>query len=32
LYLLYPKGDGQAQILPQILLQDVVLNALNSVN
>jgi len=32
LYLLYPSGDGGAQILPQILLQDMVLDALNSIN
>jgi thiol:disulfide interchange protein DsbD len=32
LYLLYPRGDGQVQILPQILLQDLVVDALNSVN
>jgi thiol:disulfide interchange protein DsbD len=32
LYLLYPSGNGGAQILPQILLQDMVLDALNSIN
>ena len=32
LYLLYPQGEGDARILPQILLQDGVLEALNSVN
>jgi len=30
LYLLYPQGEGEARILPQILLQDGVLEALNS--
>ena len=32
LYLLYPQGNREAQILPQILLREMVIDALNSVN
>ena len=31
LYLLYPRGNGKAQILPQILLQTMVVDALSGV-
>jgi thiol:disulfide interchange protein DsbD len=32
LYLLFPEGPGEAEILPQILLQPLILDALNQVN
>jgi thiol:disulfide interchange protein DsbD len=32
LYLLFPEGPGEAEILPQILLAPVVLDALNQAN
>jgi thiol:disulfide interchange protein DsbD len=31
LYLLYPKGDGQPEVLPQILLENVVLQAIEKI-
>ena len=31
LYLLYPKGDGQPEVLPQILLENVVLEAIEKI-
>ncbi len=31
LYLLYPKGDGQPEVLPQILLENIVLEAIEKI-